>query len=65
MNNLLGGFDIRYNNIQHQFENSECGVYSINFIVRLLQGEKFNDIINNVTTDGKMNQFRKEYFRNV
>ena len=65
LNNLLGGFDIKYNNVQHQFENSECGVYSINFIVRLLQGESFNHIINNVTTDEKMNQFRKEYFRNT
>ena len=46
LNNLLNdNFDIKYNNIQHQFKNSECGVYSINFIIRLISGENFNDII--------------------
>ena len=24
---------VEYNRIRHQFENSECGVYSINFIL--------------------------------
>ena len=60
-----GNFDIRYNNVQHQFKNSECGVYSINFIVRLVQGDKFDDVINNITYDDKMNENRKVYFRNV
>jgi hypothetical protein len=55
--------DIKYNNIRHQFKNSECGVYSINFILRLLKGESFNDICNNVTYDDKMNECRKTYFR--
>jgi hypothetical protein len=64
--NLLGGgFDIRYNNIQHQFENSECGVYSINFIIRLVENETFDSIINDITKDDKMNANRKIYFRNV
>ena len=64
--NLLGGnFDIRYNNIQHQFANSECGVYSINFIIRLVSGESFDNIINNITNDDLMNKNRKIYFRNV
>ena len=66
LNTLIGGgFDIRYNNIQHQFANSECGVYSINFITRLISGETFDNIINNPTSDENMNKFRKEYFRNV
>jgi hypothetical protein len=64
--NLLdGGFDIRHNHIQHQFKNSECGVYSINFIVRLVSGESFDDIINNITNDDLMNENRKTYFRNI
>jgi hypothetical protein len=64
--NLLGGdFDIRYNSKQHQFDNSECGVYSINFIVRLVGGESFDSVINDITKDEKMNQNRKVYFRNV
>ena len=66
LKNLLGGgFDIRYNNIQHQFENSECGVYSINFVIRLVNGESFDSIINDITKDEEMNSNRKIYFRNV
>ena len=60
-----GNFDIRYNNIQHQFENSECGVYSIDFIVRLVSGESFDNVINNITSDEEMNKNRKIFFRNV
>jgi hypothetical protein len=58
-------FDIRYNNIQHQFKNSECGVYSINFIIRLVKGETFDSIINNITKDEKMNECRQTYFNNI
>jgi len=66
LNNLLGGgIDVRYNMNQHQFENSECGVYSINFIVRLVSGESFDSIVNNITSDEEMNKNRQEYFRNV
>lgn len=57
-------FDVRYNKIQHQFKNSECGVYSMNFIIRILEGEKFDDIVNNITNDDKMNLNRNIYFRN-
>jgi len=56
--------DIRYNQKQHQFDNSECGVYSMNFIIRLLQGESFDEITNNITRDAEMNANRGEYFRN-
>jgi hypothetical protein len=65
LTNMLSWIDIRYNNIQHQFKNSECGVYSINFIVRLVGGESFDNIINNITKDDKMNECRESYFRNV
>lgn len=61
---LLKDFDIRYNKLQHQFENSECGVYSMNFIIRLLNGESFDTIVNNITKDTEMNSCRKVYFRN-
>ena len=66
LSNLLGGgFDIRFNHIQHQFDNSECGVYSINFIIRLVSGETFDSVITNITKDEQMNANRKIYFRNV
>jgi hypothetical protein len=57
-------FDIKYNTIQHQFNNSECGVYSINFIVRLVGGETFDEVTKDITKDEKMNECRGVYFRN-
>ena len=58
-------YDVRYNKIQHQFKNSECGVYSMNFIIRVLEGETFDEIVNNITNDDKMNSCRNVYFRNA
>ncbi len=54
--------DVRYNKHRHQFGNSECGVYSINFILRLLQGETFDVITENVTKDDTINKCRNTYF---
>jgi len=63
LKNLLNSnFDIKFNNIQHQFKNSECGVYSINFIIRLVNGESFNNIIKNITDDETMNKYRQAIF---
>jgi len=56
--------DIRYNTKQHQFNDSECGVYSINFIIRLAGGETFDYITNNITKDDEMNKCRQVYFHN-
>ena len=44
----LRNMDLQYNQIQHQFGNSECGVYSINFILRLVEGETFENITQNI-----------------
>ena len=44
-----------WNKIRHQFKGSECGVYSINFILRLLKNETFEDITENVTKDDDVN----------
>ena len=57
-------YDVRYNKNQHQFKNTECGVYSMNFIIRLLDNEDFDNIVDNITKDDAMNACRKEYFRN-
>ena len=61
----MDNIDMRHNPTQHQRGNSECGVYSINFIVRLVGGESFDSVVNNITKDEMMNQNRKIYFRNV
>lgn len=64
-NLLKGGFDIKFNKKQHQMEDSECGVYSINFITRLVGGESFESVCNDIKNDEMMNKYRKVYFRNV
>jgi hypothetical protein len=55
--------NITFNKRRHQFKNSECGVYSVNFILRLLKGESFTNICDNITTDDQVNECRKTYFR--
>ena len=55
--------NVAYNKTRHQYKNSECGVYSVNFILRLLKGETFNNICEHITTDDDVNECRKVYFR--
>lgn len=55
--------NVEYNKTRHQFKNSECGVYSVNFILRLLNGESFEHICNIPTNDDKVNECRKVYMR--
>lgn len=52
-----------YNDIRHQYKNSECGIYSINFIVQFLEGKKFIDVINNMVRDDEMHKNRYVYYR--
>lgn len=54
--------DIRYNKTQHQKKNSECGVYSINFILRLLKGKTFDHITRKRLDDDQVNKCRIKYF---
>jgi hypothetical protein len=61
--NNYPNIDIKYNNIRHQYKHSECGVYSVNFIIRLLLDHTFNEIINEKTSDDAINNCRKIYFR--
>ncbi len=57
--------DVEYNKDRHQYENSECGVYSINFILRLLRGDTFKEICESKIPDKVVNKCRKLYFRNA
>ena len=50
------------NQNRHQYKNSECGVYSINFIERLLKKDNFENISNNVVRDDEMFNNRDRYF---
>lgn len=57
--------DAKYNKIRHQYGSSECGVYSINFLLSLLNGDSFEDICNSKTPDKEVNKLRSTLFRNV
>ncbi|QGR53999.1 ulp1 protease family protein [Moumouvirus maliensis] len=54
----------KFNNKQYQKDSSECGVYSCNFLIRILAGESFEDIINRPLTFPEINSCRNIYFRN-
>ena len=57
----IGGGEINHNTVRAQYSNSECGVYSINFILRMLSGDSFHTICNDKISDDKINQCRKIY----
>jgi hypothetical protein len=59
----LPGMDIRYNQTRHQYKDSECGIYSLNFILWLLEGKTFDQYIAKPIPDDEINEFRKVYFR--
>ena len=55
-------FKSYYNNVRHQYKNSECGVYSMHFIISFLEGQTFDQIINNIKTDDEINKYRDIYY---
>jgi hypothetical protein len=55
-------YNIKFNETQHQYGGSECGIYAMNFIIRLIRGDDFDDIHKSRITDKEMNQCRKIYF---
>lgn len=55
----------KYNKKSYQKDNTECGVYSCNFIIRMLSGESFDDIVKNYLTFKEINSCRNVYFSNA
>tara|TARA_B100001094_G_scaffold50396_1_gene45938 strand:- start:12741 stop:13601 length:861 start_codon:yes stop_codon:yes gene_type:complete len=55
-------FKFLYNDIQHQYKDTECGVYCLHFLTEMLKGKPFKKYINQKTSDKKMNSFRKKFF---
>lgn len=58
----INAIRVDYNKIQHQRGNSECGVYSINFLVRMARGDDFDKLCNNPVSDKQINKCRRVYF---
>jgi hypothetical protein len=47
----------------HQLQDSECGVYSLYYIIQRLKGRTFEDITENIIRDKDMNKCRESFFR--
>ena len=62
-NRIESKLNVEYNHNRHQYKNSECGVYSLNFILRLLNGESFKNITENGLLDDDVNKCRDIYFK--
>ncbi len=56
---------LKYNSKRHQFGNSECGMFSINFILNMLDGKSFDEIEKSGIDDKQVNKLRREFFRNA
>ena len=57
--------NVVYNDIKHQYENTECGVYSIHFITSMLTGKPFRSYVNNINSDKQMREMRNLFFVKV
>ena len=55
-------FQKLYNDNQHQYKNTECGIYSIHFIINMLEGMKFRNYINTKRKDEDIEKFRKIFY---
>jgi hypothetical protein len=55
-------FRVKVNTIQHQYANSECGVYSMHFILKSLK-HPFEKIAQDILLDEEVNRYRDVFFR--
>jgi hypothetical protein len=53
---------LKYSKKEHQRGGSECGVYSISFILRMLKGDTFEEINSKRIPDETINKCRNHYF---
>ena len=56
---------IQINNIRHQYKSSECGVYSLHFIIKQLKGDSYEMVCRNKISDNEMNDYRLIFFTNA
>jgi len=55
-------YNLKVNTIQHQYANSECGVYSMLFVIKSLNGS-FENITKDIIADEMANKYRDTFFR--
>ena len=55
-------YKLKYNKIQHQRKNTECGVYSIYFLLRMCIDYDFDEHCRNIISDDLINKIRDHIF---
>ena len=55
-------FTVMENNKQFQFKNTECGMFSIYFMIKFLEKKRFLDIITLDIDDEDVHKFRNIYY---
>lgn len=55
-------FNYEYNQKRHQYGNTECGMYSLNFIIENLKDTNISELFDKKINDEKMVNLRKVYF---
>ena len=55
--------NLDYNKKRHQFGGSECGIYSMNYIIEHLNGKTLNEISSKRIPDKLMNELRHYLYR--
>lgn len=54
-----------YSRKRHQYGGSECGIYSMYFLLELLKNKSINTINQRLVTDEEMNLLRNYFYRNI
>jgi len=55
-------FDVHMNKIEHQQTDSECGMYSLYFIIQMLKDKDVNYFLKNEIPDEEVFKLREKYF---
>ncbi len=61
----LGKYELLVNKRRHQFSDSECGMYSLYFIIQMLKGKCFEKFTKQRIKDDFMKKLRKKYFNDI
>lgn len=60
--NISKKFVMKQNKKQFQFKNTECGMFSMFFLLQFLKKKTFKDIINSKINDDKVHRLRDHYY---
>lgn len=56
-------FEKKRNQIQKQFKNTECGMFTMVFLTRIIEYNLFADICRDIPNDDRVNQIRNIFYR--